>query len=164
VAKNIGFRRTKTFKWWIVAGCVVRFIGYGVMFRIRTANPSMAELYIVQFIQGVGDGIVQTGGYVAATINVPHKETAQMTALVVLIGMLGSSVGNAIGGAIYTGTFREQLAIQLGEGASPELINSVFNSITLALPDWGTPERTAISLAVCAIKPFERNFNAGNEF
>lgn len=118
------------------------------MFRIRTANPTMAELYIVQVVQGVGDGIVQTGGYVAASINVPHKETAQMTALIVMIGMLGSSVGNSIGGAIYTGTFREQLALQLGDSGTPELIDGLFNSISLVLPEWGTPDRIAINLAV----------------
>lgn len=141
--------KTRTYKWWIMAGCVIRIIGYGVMFRIRNGNPTMAELFIVQVIQGLGDGIVQTGGYVAATVNVPHKETAQMAALIVTVGMLGSSVGSAISGAIYTGTFREELAKQLGDRGSPELIEALFNSINLMVPDWGTPDRIAINKAVC---------------
>lgn len=141
--------KTKQYKWWIMAGCVIRIVGYGVMFHIRSlVNPPAAELFVVQLIQGVGDGIVQTGGFVAATINVPHKETAQMAALVVLIGMLGQSVGEAISGAIYTGTFRQQLAKQLGDNATPELINTLFNSITGDIPAWGTSDRIAINKAV----------------
>lgn len=133
-----------------MGGCVMRIVGYGLMFHIRSStNPPYAELYLVQMIQGLGDGLVQTGGFVAATINVPHTEAAQMVALVVLIGMLGASVGDAIAGAIYTGTFRELLAKQLGENSTPELINTIFNSITGNIPAWGTVERVAINKAVC---------------
>lgn len=148
--------KTRSYKWWIMAGVVIRMIGYGVMFRVRTANPSVAELFLVQLIQGLGAGIVETGAYVAATVNVPHKETAQMAALVVMIGMLGSSIGSAISGAIYTGTFREQLAIQLGDKATPELIEALFNSINLLVPDWGTPERIAINAAVSLMPVLRR--------
>ncbi|KAH8597142.1 hypothetical protein B0O99DRAFT_508405 [Bisporella sp. PMI_857] len=140
--------KTRTYKWWIMAGCAIRLIGYGVMFRIRNAHPTMAELFIVQVIQGIGDGIVQTGGYVAATVNVPHAETATMAALIVMAGTLGSAVGSAISGAIYTGTFREELAKQLGSRSTPELIEALFNSINLDVPAWGSPERIAINTAV----------------
>ncbi|ORY70312.1 major facilitator superfamily domain-containing protein [Pseudomassariella vexata] len=139
--------KTRTYKWWIMAGCVVRIVGYGVMFRIRNANPNIAELFIIQVVQGVGDGIVQTGGYVAATVNVPHRETAQMTALIVMVGMLGSAVGDAISGAIYTGTFRQELAKQLGAQGTPELVEALFNSIDVLIPEWGTPDRVAINTA-----------------
>ncbi len=145
--------KTKTYKWWIMIGAVIRIIGYGVMFRVRTSNPNLAELFIVQLVQGLGAGIVETGAYVAAVVNVPHKQTAQMAALVVTVGMLGSAVGNAISGAIYTSTFREQLAKQLGDKATPELISALFNSITTLVPEWGTPERAAIAAAVSHYLP-----------
>lgn len=146
--------KTRQFKWWIMFGCVVRLIGYGIMFRIRAeTNPPYAELYLVQVVQGLGDGLVQTGGFVAATINVPHSEAAQMTALTVLIGILGQSVGTAISGAIYTGTFREQLWKQLGSSATSELVDSLFNSITGEIPAWGTVERHAINKAVREKQP-----------
>ena len=137
--------KTRSFKWWLLFGLVVRMIGYGVMFRIRTEHPSLAELIIVQILQGVGDGIVQTGGYIAATINVPHKETAQAVALIVTIGMLGSSVGSAISGAIYTSTFPDELRHYLGDLATPELISDIINSINTNLPAWGTVARTGIA-------------------
>ncbi|KAH8892390.1 MFS general substrate transporter [Thozetella sp. PMI_491] len=139
--------KTRRFKWIIVGGLVIRLIGYGVMFRVRTSNPSAAEIFVVQFVQGIGDGIVQSGGYIIATINVPHRETAQMAALIVTIGMLGSSVGSAICGAIYTGTMRQELTKALGDNATPELIENLYNSITTGVPDWGTPQRAAIASA-----------------
>lgn len=151
--------KTRSYKWWLMAGVVIRLIGYAAMFRVRTSNPSETELFIVQLIQGLGDGIVQTVAYVAAVVNVPHKETAQMAALIVTVGMLGSSFGTAIGGAIYTGTFRAQLARQLGDKSTPELINALFNSISVMVPAWGTPERDAINAAV-SIQSVEKTINA----
>lgn len=157
--------RTRRYKWWIMAGCAVRLVGYGLMFRIREeAGPAYAELYLAQVVQGVGDGLVQTGGFVAATVNVPHGEAAQMVALTVLVGMLGSSVGTAIAGAIYTGTFREELRKELGAvlgaGAAvvPELVELVFNSITGEIPAWGTVERGAINKAVSVCTSIPSSF------
>lgn len=144
--------KTRQYKWWTMLGCAVRLLGYGLMFRIRHEDsPAYAELYLVQMVQGLGDGLVQTGGFVAATSNVPHHEAAQITALTVLVGILGSSVGKAIAGAIYTGTFRQELTRQLGAAATPELVDSVFNSITRAIPAWGTPLRNDIVKAVRCI-------------
>lgn len=139
--------KTRSFKWWLLLGLVIRIIGYGVMFRIRTEHPSLGELIVVQILQGLGDGIVQTGGYISATINVPHKETAQAVALIVTIGMLGSSVGSAISGAIYTSTFPTELRKYLGDAATPEPISNIINSIDADIPAWGTPLRTGISNA-----------------
>lgn len=145
--------KTRTYKWWIMGGAVIRLLFYALMFRIRTSNPSVAELFVVQCMQGIGAGIVESGAYVAAVVHVPHRQTAQMAALVVMIGMIGRAVGGAIAGAIYTGTMREQLAKELGENATPELINALFNSINKLVPEWGTVERIAINAAVSYSHP-----------
>lgn len=143
--------RTRRFKWPMMAGCAVRLLGYGLMFRVRAprTSPSYAELFVVQCVQGLGDGLVQTGAFVVTTANVPHAEAAQMTALTVLVGILGQSVGDAISGAVYTGTFRSELRRELGSLGTPEMVETVFNSITGAIPAWGTVERMAINRAVC---------------
>jgi predicted MFS family arabinose efflux permease len=75
--------KTRRFKWLTMAAVCIRLIGYGVMIRLRGANNSMAELFIVQLIQGIGSGIIQTAVLVSAQIMVPHTQLAQMTALVV---------------------------------------------------------------------------------
>lgn len=62
------------------------------MIRLRGAENSVAELFIVQLTQGIGSGIIQTSVLVSAQIQVPHKEMAQITALVICCSFLGSSV------------------------------------------------------------------------
>lgn len=77
----------------------------------------------------------------------PHKQLAQITALVLCSSFLGSSIGSAIAGGIYSGTFKTQLAEQLGSSASQTLIDGVYNSITGVLPVWGSVKRIAIDQA-----------------
>ncbi|KAI1478062.1 MFS general substrate transporter [Daldinia eschscholtzii] len=135
------------YKWLIFAGVAVRFLGYGLMFRIRNSSSSTAEIVIVQTIQGIGDALVGTCSFVASTVAVPHKEVAQMTSLAVCLSTLGSTIGTAIGGGIYTSYFRAELIKELGSSGTPALIGSVFNSITKNLPPIGSLERDAIARA-----------------
>lgn len=93
---------TRRYKWLIFAGVAIRFIGYRLMFRIRDSRSTTAEIIIVQVIQGMGDALVGTCSFVVSTVAVAHKEVAQMTSLAVCLSTLGSTVGTAIGGGIYT--------------------------------------------------------------
>lgn len=140
--------RTRKYKWLLMAAVIIRLIGYGVMIRLRGADNPTAELFIVQLIQGVGSGIIQTAVIVSAQIVVPHAEMAQITALVLCCSFLGSSVGASIAGGIYTNTFRSALYRELGGDASAALVDTVYNSITGVLPAWGTTQRIAIDDAV----------------
>ncbi|XXG95526.1 hypothetical protein Hte_001790 [Hypoxylon texense] len=145
---------TRRYKWLIFAGVAVRFIGYGLMFRIRNSDSTTAEIVIVQIIQGIGDALVGTCSFVASTVAVPHKEVAQMTSLAVCLSTLGSTIGTAIGGGIYTSHFKAELAKELGSSATPALIESVFNSITKTLPAFGTPQRDGIARAYNTIMAY----------
>lgn len=71
-----------------------------------------------------------------------------MTALMISFAFVGSSIGSCIAGGIYTNSFRPALWSHLGDSATPEMVNSLFNSITGVLPAWGTSERDAINAAV----------------
>jgi len=135
----------RRYKWLIMSGVVFRLIGYGVMIRLRGANNSLAELFIVQVIQGAGSGIIQTAPLVAPQLVIPHNQVAQMIAVVWTFSYLGSSLGSTIAGTIYTNTMRESLIHCLGANASMELVDSLYNSITGTLPAWGSADRTAIN-------------------
>ncbi|OJJ50379.1 hypothetical protein ASPZODRAFT_1158477 [Penicilliopsis zonata CBS 506.65] len=139
--------RTRSFKWIGVAGAIIRLIGYGVMIRLRTNHSSVAELFVVQFIQGIGSGIIETVNIVCSQIVVPHAELAQVTALIFLGAFLGDGIGAAIAGGIYTDTLRGRLAHHLGSSANATEINELYDSITGVLPTWGTPERLAVDEA-----------------
>ena len=140
--------KTRRYKWIMVSGVLVRLIGYGLMIRFRGARNSTAELFIVQCVQGWGSGIVSTLNVVAAQIEVPHSELAQVSSLVLLTTFLGSAVGEAIAGGIYTSTFKGALRHHLGPEVAQSVIDTVFNSITGDIPAWGTPNRIAAALAV----------------
>ena len=145
----------RRYKWLIMGGVVFRLIGYGIMIRLRGANNSLAELFIVQVIQGAGSGIVQTAPLVAPQLVIPHNQVAQMIAVVWTFAYLGSSLGSTIAGAIYTNTMRESLMHWLGSDASVELVDSLYNSITGTLPAWGSADRIAINNAVYISKAFQ---------
>lgn len=135
------------YKYPTIFGIGLRLLGYGLMFRIRQSSSSIAELVIVQAIQGIGDGMLGTTCFVACTVNVPHREVAQMTSLAVCLSMLGSTIGSAVGGGIYTTYFKGLLSEHLGTDGTAELIETVYNSFTTGLPAMGTPQRIAIAAA-----------------
>lgn len=144
--------KTRSFKWLGVAGAAIRLIGYGVMIHLRINESSIAELFIVQVVQGLGSGIIETIIIVAAHIVVPHAELAQVTSLISLSACLGDGIGSAIAGGIYTDTVHECLRFRLNTSNQTE-IDSIFNSITGTLPPCGTPERTAVNEAVSNSNP-----------
>lgn len=139
---------SRRYKWLIIIGAVIRVVGYGVMIRLRGATNSVFELFFVQIVQGMGSGIMQTNLLVPAQISVPHSQMPQITALVICFSFLGSSIGACIAGGIYTNTIGVALRDHLGSAATPELIDTLSNSILGVAPDWGTPERIAVNLAV----------------
>lgn len=137
--------KTRSYKWLMVAGTVVKLIGFGLMVRLRGSSNSWAELFIVQAIQGVGSGVIEIVIIVGAQIVVPRVEQAQVTALVLLCVFLGAAIGTSAAGGIYSGTFREALARRLD---SPEVVNAVYESITsAAIPEVGSAEREAANEA-----------------
>lgn len=140
--------KTRRYKWLMVIGTIIKLIGFGVMLRLRGANNSWAELFVVQSIQGWGSGIIEIAIIIGAQVVVPHTEMPQVTALVLLAAFVGASVGNAIAGGIYSSTFKDALRHHLGSQATDQVVNSVFESITsTTIPADGTPQRTAVNLA-----------------
>lgn len=139
--------RFRRYKWLVVGGAIVKLLGFGLMLRVRGSNNSTAELVIVQALQGMGSGLLDITIIVIAQIQVPRIEMAQVTALVLLCTFMGSSVGSAVAGGTYTGTFKDALRKYLGTGSS-KLVDSVFDSITGKIPAPGTFQRIAINRAV----------------
>jgi hypothetical protein len=139
---------TSRYKWLVMSGAVVRLIGYGLMIRLRGQQNSIVELLTQQVIQGIGSGIIQTCLLVPPQIVVPHAQISQVLSLTLSMSFLGAGVGYAIAGGVYTNTLRPSLWRRLGRNATQEMVDELYNSITGVLPDWGTPERDAVNIAV----------------
>ena len=140
--------KSRAYKWLSVGGAAIRLAGYAIMVEVRTAHSSRAQLFLVQAVQGIGSGILETVVVVAAQVSVPHTELAQVTSLVLLSNFMGNAIGAAVAGAIYTGTLAERLrallrAVSAGNGKVPS------TNLLDSLPVWGSKERTAVNEAVC---------------
>ncbi|KAI5860939.1 MFS general substrate transporter [Durotheca rogersii] len=146
--------KAKRYKWVCIVGATVRLIGYGVMLRLRGSDNSLGELFIVQIIQGLGSGMVGLTLLLPAQIVVTHAEMPQVTALVICFSFVGSSVGSCIAGGIYTETIEPLLRRYLGNSVTAETVTALANSITGVVPDWGTPERTAVNLAFSQVMKY----------
>lgn len=149
IIAGLAIAKTKRYKWVCVLGATIRLVGYGVMLRLRGSENSIAEIFVVQLIQGIGSGMVGSTLLIPAQTVVSHAEMPQMTALVVCFAFVGSSIGACIAGGIYTSTIGLELWYYLGDSATAEKVAALANSITDIVPDWGTPERTAVNHAVC---------------
>lgn len=116
------------------------------MLRLRGATNGDAELFIVQIVQGLGSGIVQSILLVVAQVVVPRQELSQSTALVLLFIYLGNAVGSTAAGAIYTNSLRPRLQVNF-PGVDDTAVDAVINTLTETTYALGTPERTAINNA-----------------
>ncbi|KAH9207757.1 hypothetical protein DL95DRAFT_527740 [Leptodontidium sp. 2 PMI_412] len=122
--------KMKQYKWWIMGGA--NHPNYWIWCHVPRMNCQPKQTRAVHraassFHRGLGNGIVQTGGYVAAVVNAPHR-------------------------AIYTNTFRDELAKALGDNSTPELIDALFNSITSTLiPTWGTFDKVTSYFFIAAM-------------
>lgn len=88
---------------------------------------------------------------VPAQVSVTHAEMPQVTALFASFAYIGSSVGACIAGGIYTNRFKPALWSHLGDGATTQLVDMLYDSVTSGPPALGTAERTAINNAVSGV-------------
>ncbi|KAI0844268.1 MFS general substrate transporter [Daldinia vernicosa] len=154
IITGLAMAKTKRYKWICVLGATIRLVGYGVMLRLRGSENSIVEIFIVQLVQGIGSGMVGSTLLIPAQVVVSHAEMPQITALVVCFAFVGGSVGACIAGGIYTGMIEMELSIALGDISTAETVSALANSITAVLPEWGSPERTAVNIAFTEVMKY----------
>ena len=77
-------------------------------------------------------------------VPVTHQEIAAVLAIQGLFGSIGSSIGIAIAGALWTNILPQKLEEHLPEAVKGEAA-AIYASITTQLGyEWGSPEREAI--------------------
>ncbi|KAI2776008.1 MFS general substrate transporter [Daldinia loculata] len=154
IVAGLAIAKTKRYKWVCVLGATVRLVGYGLMLRLRGSENSIVEIFIVQLVQGIGSGMVGSTLLIPAQVVVSHAEMPQITALVVCFAFVGSSVGACIAGGIYTGMIEMELSMALGDLSTADTVSTLANSITAVLPEWGSPERTAVNIAFTEVMKY----------
>ncbi|KAF3002168.1 hypothetical protein E8E14_006227 [Neopestalotiopsis sp. 37M] len=139
--------KMKQYKWIVVAGCIIRTVGYGVMLRLRGAENSAAEIFGVQVIQGIGTGVMEALLLPAVQFAVPQSNIGHVTGILQLFRFTGQAIGITASGAIYNSLFLPSLWKYMPVGTDPTTIEAVYNSLLGVLPEWGSIERTSITEA-----------------
>ncbi|KAI6137173.1 major facilitator superfamily domain-containing protein [Pisolithus sp. B1] len=104
IIAGICLRYLRRYKYVLVIGLIVRFVGVTMMIHSRGANSSDAELVATQVLQGLGGGLAVVSSQVGAQASVTHADVAIITALVLLLTEIGAATGNACAGAIWSNT------------------------------------------------------------
>ncbi|WFD24114.1 hypothetical protein MEQU1_002811 [Malassezia equina] len=139
---------TRRFKYFLVAGCCLRLLGYGLMVRYRHVGTSMVQAVWPQIIQGMGGAFMGEILTLSAQITVRHQDVSMVTAVVLTLFTLGNSVGLAVYQSIITDRLPKML-VKYAPFLTPSQLSSFALLPTSAFDKFphGTPEGTAISTA-----------------
>ncbi|KAI5993196.1 hypothetical protein EDC04DRAFT_1276352 [Pisolithus marmoratus] len=144
IVAGICLRYLHRYKYVLVIGLIVRFVGVTMMIHSRGASSSSAELVATQILQGLGGGLAAISSQVGAQASVTHADVAIITALVLLLTEIGAATGNACAGAIWSNTMPgnlEKYLPWLSNKQRAELYGSI-TSVT-SLPR-GNPVREGV--------------------
>ena len=105
---------TRRYKWLTVFGLIIRLLGCGIMIKSRGAHGTDFELVVCQLLQGLGGAIAAITCGVASQAGVTHSDVGTVTALVLLFGGVGNSIGSTISTAIWVNEYPGALQKHIG--------------------------------------------------
>ena len=119
-------------------------LGTALLIPFRTPDTHWGLVTMTQVFVGVGTALFAICGQLAVMATVSHQEVAVVIAVWGMFGSIGSSIGFAIAGALWTNIFPAQLYARLPE-RSKDMAAAIFADINMqsSFLD-GTPEREAI--------------------
>ncbi|KAL3477039.1 major facilitator superfamily domain-containing protein [Aspergillus californicus] len=138
-------RATGRFKW-ILWCCVPLYIfGLGLMIHFRQPGGYIGYIVMCEIFFSVAGSVITLCVQLAVLASVDHQHVAAVLSLLFVMGSIGDSIGSAISGAIWTNTFRAQLAKNLPASAMPNL-NLIYESLPTQLGyAVGSPVRDIIN-------------------
>ena len=113
-----------------------------VHFRVPSADPGY--LAMCQVLVGFATGMLTTMSELALMASVPHADVAVAIAIYGLFGSIGSAIGYAVAGGMWTNLMLPKLT-ELLPAASKDQAAAIYGDITLQMADpIGTPVRDAV--------------------
>jgi len=144
IAVGVLIKYTKTYKIWMVIGVPIYTLGIGLMIRFRQPDASIGAIVSVQVVSGIGGGIYNPAALLGIQAAVRHTDVGTATAMYLTFTAIGSAVGGAIAGAIWTNTLPGKLQDYLPPSTRDQ-VQEIFNDFTKAMAyPQGSPERDAI--------------------
>ncbi|TDZ48365.1 MFS siderochrome iron transporter 1 [Colletotrichum trifolii] len=120
-------------------------LGVGLMIHFRQPDQPIGYVVMTQIFVAFAGGPIVICGEMAMLSPSDHQHVAVIMAVLDLFGSIGSTVGYTVATAIWTGTFRKNIAKHTPAGTPVDLI---YADVTqqLAYPV-GSPERIGIQQA-----------------
>lgn len=137
-------RRLKIF---IIFGTCLFMVAFGLLIRFRgdAHSSSRAGIIGAQIVLGIAGGMFPYPAQASLQAYLKHEQLAVMTGIYLAIYNVGSALGNAVSGAIWTQTLPQQLSQNLA-GINDTLAEFTYGNPFVAAATYpvGTPERDAI--------------------
>ncbi|KAJ5547927.1 hypothetical protein N7513_005161 [Penicillium frequentans] len=135
---------TKRYKWVTVSGYALNLLGLGLSYKYINGHDHLGALVVSQLILGFGEGIINTMQLgMQAAVN--QDDMAAVTALFTASIGVGSAIGGAVAGGVWTAILPRRLREYLPSDALADLAE-IEGSIEVAAGyPWGSPTRNAIN-------------------
>ncbi|KAJ5784825.1 uncharacterized protein N7503_010037 [Penicillium pulvis] len=135
---------TKRYKWVTVSGYALNLLGLGLSYKYINGHDHLGALVVSQLILGFGQGIINTMQLgMQAAVN--QDDMAAVTALFTASLGVGSAIGGAVAGGVWTAILPRRLREYLPSDALADLAE-IEGSIEVAAGyPWGSPTRNAIN-------------------
>lgn len=139
----VKFRRMKPF---IIFGTILWLVAMGILIKFRGGESSHSGIIGGQILLGIGAGFFTYPVQVSLQSCVSHEHMATVTAVYLAAYYMGSSVGSAIAGAIWTQLLPKKLANHLDD---EKVIQSAYGDPMNFVLEyaWGTPKRESVVVA-----------------
>ncbi|KAF9775107.1 hypothetical protein IL306_006803 [Fusarium sp. DS 682] len=144
---GIAIRYLGRFKWPSFVGVPFLVLGTALLIHFRHPETAVNWLVMCQLFNGIYSGIWSLTARIAVMSSVKHQDVAVALAIWSMFGGIGSSIGVAIAGGIWTNMLPAELAKQLPESAQ-NMTATIYGDINVQLSyPAGSPERDAIIAA-----------------
>lgn len=121
-------RYTGRFKWVAtIYGIPLMLLGVGLMVKFRQANEKIGYVVMTQIFVAFAGGPIVVAGEMAMMAPSDHQNVAVVIAILDLFASIGSAIGSTISGAIWTGTFKNELIKRLPADAP---IDAIYADMT----------------------------------
>ncbi|CCK72376.1 siderophore transporter KNAG_0J02980 [Huiozyma naganishii CBS 8797] len=138
----------------IIVGCSLWLLAMGLLYHFRGGRESHSGIIGALCVWGLGTTLFTYPVTVSVQAATNHDNMATVTALNYTLYRIGSAVGAAVSGAIWTQTLYKQLLKRIGNS---ELATKAYASpyTFITTYTWGTPEREAMVQAYRYVQRLE---------
>ncbi|ORY59146.1 siderophore iron transporter mirB [Pseudomassariella vexata] len=140
-------RYTKHYKWIAILFIPVALLATALLILFRSPGTKIGYIIMAQIFKATSGGTLIICEQLAVMAIVAHNEVAIMLAAIGLFASIGSSIGRAISGAIWTNELPEYLLAALPEDQKANA-TAIYGDLTIQLSfPFNSPTRDAIVYA-----------------